>query len=238
MKKIKNFFVTVLICFVFAGNINTFAMETGFSTEEMTQDEIERFFNNGHITRFTSEPAQEEIQCFDVDEDGMIAIGTGNAEKKKVCIYSNDGNFQYGYKFNTSGSFEVELNNHILNIYFVRSDVAVSINSNGEIEDIAKIRNTIENNTYWNQSVRAVKKIVGDEEYVLKNDIGFLGIFASSYSQLYKIDASGEKHLLYDVNTHQFVRSIIMFVGVLVFVSIVLVVIIREFKRLQLENKV
>lgn len=128
------------------------------------------------------------------------------------------------------------MNNQILNIYFVRSDVAVSINSKGELVNIAKISNTIENNTYWNQSVRTVKKTVGDEEYFLKNDIGFLGIFSSSYSQLYKIDASGEKHLLYDVNTHQFIRSIMMFIGVIVFACIVLGVIIREFKKLQMEN--
>lgn len=83
MKRIKNFFLTVLICFVFAGNINTFAMETGFLTEEMTQDEIERFFNNGNITMFTSEPIKDEIVCFDVSDDGMIAIGTENGDEKK-----------------------------------------------------------------------------------------------------------------------------------------------------------
>ena len=38
----------------------------------------------------------------------MIAIGSDDSTKKQICIYSNNGDFQYGYRFKSDGSFEVE----------------------------------------------------------------------------------------------------------------------------------
>lgn len=77
------------------------------------------------------EPPQKAIKCFSVNEEGLIAIGCGNSENKTVCIYTNDGVFKYGYSFKCSGSFGIELDKSVLNIYLVRSDVAIAVNSTG-----------------------------------------------------------------------------------------------------------
>ena len=66
--------------------------------------------------------------------------------------------------------------------------------------------------------------------------IGFMGIFASTYSQLYKVDNHGNKLLIYDVNSFQFFRILIYFVGIAVFASIVIIGVIKEFKKAQREN--
>ena len=63
-----------------------------------------------------------------------------------------------------------------------------------------------------------------------------MGIFASTYSQLYKIDRLDNELLVYDANSFQFFNILIIFIGIIVFVSIVTVVIIKEFKKLQREN--
>ena len=97
----------------------------------------------------------------------MLAIGTGEGSDKMIAIYSDAGIFQYGYRFYTDGSFGVELSNEELKIYFVRSDVAVSINFLGEIQYVSRICDTSKNNTYWNQYVRARSRSVGEYQYVL-----------------------------------------------------------------------
>lgn len=233
MKQINTILALVLLGLMLVGNKSVFAMESpGFSTEEMSQEEIELFLSNINISMFALEPTKEPIKCFDVNENGMIAIGTENSNNKKVCIYSVDGIFQYGFRFKTDGSFGVELENDIVKIYFVRSDVSVLVNSAGEIEGLSKISNTSENNSYWNKAVRKTSKTIGEYEYILKNDIGFLGVFASTYSQLYRVDTRGEEILIYDVNSYQSVHMMIAFVGIIIFVSIVILTIIRQFKKL------
>ena len=214
-----------------------YAMESlGFATEEMPVDEIELFLNNVNISPFFAEPSKESIKCFDVNKNGMIAIGTEKGSDKRVCIYSDTGIFQYGYRFQTDGSFGVEFDGEVLKIYFVRSDVSVSINPVGEVQDVSRICETSENNTYWNQYVRATSRTVGEYQYILKNDIGILGMFASSYSQLYQVDRVDNEKLIYDANSFQFYDMLIKFVGIIVFVSMVAVAIIKEFKKLQKEG--
>ncbi|MEE1086740.1 MAG: hypothetical protein U0L05_06195 [Schaedlerella sp.] len=49
----------------------------------------------------------------------------------------------------------------------------------------------------------------------------------------YSFDSLGNEELIYNANSFQFFHILIIFLGVLVFVSIVLIVIIKEFKKLQ-----
>lgn len=75
VKQAKKLLVGVVLCFIFSGNGNVFAMEEGFVTEEMSQNEYERFYDNLNITMFTEEPPKDGIECFDVNDEGMVAIG-------------------------------------------------------------------------------------------------------------------------------------------------------------------
>lgn len=237
MKRIYVFFVVILLVCVFSGNRSVYAMETtGFVTKELSMDEIEEYLNYVNISKFSMEPEKRPIECFDVNENGMIAIGTEDKIDKKVCIYSDDGNFQYGFRFKTYGSFGVEWDNELLNIYFVRSDVSVSINQAGEIKNIEKICDTWENNSYWNYFVEARSRNVGEYQYVLKNDIGILGILTTDYSQLYKIDSFDNELLIYDVNSYQLFHILTIFIGVVVLVCFAVIRIAKEIKKLQREN--
>ena len=237
MKRVYICLLILLFGTLCGSNISVYAMETqGFETEEMSINDIELFLGNVNLFLLNAEPSKKPIKCFDVNEQGMIAIGTQEGSNKTIAIYSEAGIFQYGYRFQTDGSFGVELSNEELKIYFVRSDVAVSINLLGEIQYVSRICDTSENNTYWNRYVRATSRSVGEYQYVLKNDVGILGIFASTYSQLYRTDSLGNEQLIYNANSIQFFNILIMFFGILVFVCIVVTVIIKEFKKLQREN--
>lgn len=237
MKRIYMFLIILLFGCICGSNTSVYAMEMNeFETEEMSINDIEMFLDNVNFSLFNTEPSKRPIKCFDVNEHGMIAIGTENGNDKTISIYSDNGVFQYGYGFQVDGSYGLELNNEDLKIYFVRSDVAISISLSGEIKNVSKICDTSENNTYWNQYVRATSRKKGDYQYILKNDIGILGIFASTYSQLFRIDSLGNEQLIYNANSFQFFNILIMFLGILTFVCIVAIVIIKEFKKLQKEN--
>lgn len=204
MKRIRYIFIAILLLILLAaGGAEILAVNTGFSTEPLSEDDINTLLKNVSISMLTDEPSKKAIKCFSVNEDGLIAIGYGSSENKTVCIYTNDGVFKYGYSFKCSGSFGIELDKSVLNIYLVRSDVAIAVNSAGEVEGVLKIQNTSENNAYWNNCVFSTKREIGDTEYFLKNDMGIFNLFASSYSQLIVTDKNGEESIIYDVNSAQ-----------------------------------
>ena len=228
MKYIRTVFAILLILTLMLNVKDVFAMDTGFSTEPLSEADKNNFLSNANISILDTEPKKEAIECFDVNEEGMIAIGSGGSVEKTIAIYDMAGSFQYGYKFNTYGSFGVEWDKNKIIIYFVRSDVAVALSSAGEVESILKILDTSENNSYWNSFVLSPKRTVGRYEYILKNDMGVLNFFTSSYSQLVAIDSAGESNVLYDVNLDQMYKTILIFAAVVLAIGITIFAIVRE----------
>lgn len=233
--KVKQCYLFVLLfMFVIVTNaIEVKAMNTGFTTEELTENDKKTFVSNVNISLLMVEPAKKGIQCFDVNEEGMVAIGQKGAHGKELCIYSADGTFLYGYTFNCAQSFGVEWDSECINIYFVRSDVVISVDSDGNILDIKEVQNTIENNTYENYLLYSTSRAIGDTRYLIRNDMGIFNWFALSYSQLITINTNGEESIIYDVSSAQFSNMVAVFVGVLVFACLVLAVVILQFNKLK-----
>ena len=217
-------------------NIQVLALDTGFTTEALTEDDKERILANMKIKHFSVEHAKAAIDCFDVDENGVIAIGSSNFEAKTVYIYENDGSFRCGYSFETNGSFGIELIDDGLAIYLVRSDVAVFISSEGEVEELLKIQGTMDNNSYWNNNVFSTVRETDGAKYVLKNDLGIFNLCASSYSQISVTDIDGNESIIYDVNAEQLLKNIFVTILVCIFVSIVVAVVVKEILRFKRER--
>ena len=234
MRYIRYVFTILLLLSVFViGGVKVSAMNTGFSTESLPEDDMSSLLENVNISMLADEPPKKAIECFAVNKNGVVAIGCSDSEKKTVCIYTNDGVFQYGYSFECNGNFGIELDKSVLNIYLVRSDVAIAVNSVGEVESILKIQNTSENNSYWNNYVFSTTKKSGDAEFVLKNDMGIFNLFASSYSQLITTNKNGEKNIIYDVSSAQFSNMVAVAVGGLVFICLVAAVVLWQFIKLK-----
>lgn len=176
------------------------------------------------------------ITCFDVNSNRLIAIGQNTSDRKTICIYSNEGVFQYGYTFNCSGDFGVEWDEENLNIYFVRSSVIVSVTPNGELLDVFEVQNTIENNSYVNHFIHATKRTIGNAEYYIRNNMGVLNLFASSYSQISVKDITGSERIIYDVGSVQFFNMIVVIAIVCVFISVAIAVIAYQFIKLRRAN--
>lgn len=221
-------YIKIVIClFIFTAlfismNLYSFASEDGFMTEELSNDDKELFLSNNDIHVITAEEKSRPISCFDVNSDGSILLGFYSTDPKKISVYDENGVFRYGYSFDCYGTFGVEWNGDNVTIYFVRSGIAATFDENAECLEVKKIENTIENNTYWNDVVFSSVKTVDDNKYQLKNDMGFLNLFASSYSKLVKIDADRQESTFYDVNNSyllnllcKFIMIIILFIGVI-----------------------
>lgn len=219
-------FVISLLFLFMASGVEVSAMTSGFSTEDLSEKDSRTFISNIDFAMLKEKPAERAIQCFDVSENGRIALGQDGTDGEVLCVYSSDGEFQYGYTFNCGQSFGVEWTGENINIFFVRSDVLMTVNREGEILDIAQVQNTIENNTYYNHYISATERRAGNTRYTIRNDMGILNVFATSYSQLIMTKSTGEEIILYDVNSVQFAKSLtICVLAIILFLSAVAVIV-------------
>lgn len=232
MKRIRYFSIIILLLPAFVvSEVKVWAMNTGFSTESLSEEDMTTLLRNTYFSVLADEPPKQSIECFDVNEDGLIAIGSSNGETKTVCIYTSDGAFQYGYSFKSNGTFGIEFDKNLLNIYFVRSDVILSLDSDGNVLEIRLVQDTTDNNTYRNSLLHSTTRTVGNTTYLVRNDMGILNWVAMSFSQVVTIDATGTETIVYDVNSTQLLKMIAAVVGVIIFVSIVVTTLIRTYTK-------
>ena len=217
--------------------IVTNAINTGFLTDELPEKVQNQFVENIELRLIETEPTKSSVVCFDVNENQMIAVGQKSSDRKIICVYSSDGIFQYGYTFNCSGDFGVEWDKDNLNIYFVRSDVVISVSQDGEISNVLEVTNSIENNSYVNHFIYATERTIGDTTYLMRNDIGILNWIATSYSQIIIKDISGAENIIYDVNSVQLLSTILSIIFVFAIVIVAVTIILRPIIKSMRINK-
>ena len=124
------------------------AQAAGFIQETLSPEEEKTVRQNSTFTKLDKEPGKDMINCFDVNKDGMIAVGT-SSRTKRVVIYNSNNEFVTGYEFDDPGSFGVEWFYDELCIYCVRSGLIYSLNDDGSIDSINKIANDIPNDPFF-----------------------------------------------------------------------------------------
>lgn len=210
----------VLLIVLFINSIEVKAMNTGFSTAEVSEETKNTFVSNINLSLLEAEPVKKEVLCFDVNSQGMLALGQKDSQEKIVCVYSSQGKFLYGYSFNCTQSFGVEWDEQYVNIYFVRSSIIISVDQNGEIQDIYNVPETKENNRYYFEFMSAAEKTVNDTEYILTNE-GLSKVLASSYTKLIVRDIDGNENTIYDVSEKKN-QSIIAYCIIFVTIAVVI----------------
>ena len=144
-------------------------------------------------------------------------------------MYDSEGVFQYGYEFECDGNFGLEWDDNNIIIYFVRSNVAALFDASGTNLELKIIQNTTNNNDYWNHFVEATKRTMNEEQYIMRNNMGLLNLFASSYSQLIRIDTDGNVISIYDVGHEYNIKFIIGLIAVILFLLFVTVKVFLQF---------
>ena len=230
MKYIK-VLILMFIVFIMVIPSNVFAAEpTGFQTSKISEDKLDSYLNSFSVSLLTEAPENLGIKSFDVNESGQIAIGSQIGQECCLHVYDSNFDFLYGFYFYCSGTYQIEWNNDYINIYYVRSDIAVTYGCNGEIISIAEIDNTTNNNSYWN-ILRSNERRVNNTIFKAKNDKGILNVLKASYSQLVKIDDLGNEIVLYNVSSFQSAKTIMIFIVASLLVAIVILIIKKGDKQ-------
>lgn len=234
MKNIRHIFLSIALVLLLTNGLPVaYAMDIERSTEVLSEEDRYALVKNINVSMFEIEPEKRAIECFDVSEEGFIAVGSGDSEEKTICVYTKEGVFQRGYRFNCSGDFGVELDRDTPIIYLVRSNVVITVNSQGEIEKAEKVKDSSENTAYWNRAVFSTTQKVGETEYSIRNNMGILNILTSSYAQLIAVDEGGEERILYDVSSNQTSKTVLFLIVATFFVCIVMAVVVRQFVKLK-----
>ena len=212
-------------------SIGVNAINTRFSTEEVSEAQKNTFISNIKLIVLKTEPTKRGILCFDVNDHGLIAIGQNGTNSKELCVYNSQGVFLYGYAFDCSQSFGIEWDGRLINIFFVRSDILLSLDSAGNVKDIKKVQNTYDNNIYMNSMLDSTCRVVGDTKYLIRNNAGLFNRIATSYSQIVIIDAKGEESVIYDDSSSQLTKTVLSISVIIMFASIAMVVIVWQIIR-------
>ncbi len=220
-------FITFFVFISLLVPIEAVATDTGFQTTDITHEKLESFMNNIELQLLTEEPSKEAIDCFDVDTKGFIVIGQSRSTVKYLCVYDVDMNFQYAYKFNCHGDYGIEWDDGNITIYFVRSDVVITIQPDGDLVNGYKVLNNRENTDYYYDSMLATTRYENGDKYTLKKNTSFLGDIGS-YSRLLKTDSDGNVQILYDASSTLFPRRIVVFVIIIIIVAITIVRLIKN----------
>lgn len=219
-------FLTVLISLTCVG-LSAGAIETGFDVEKVDKSACSETLSRVNITLKSEQENNKIISCFNVNENGLLAVGFDSIGKKTVDIYTTDGEFLRGYSFNSSGTYNVELDsNNNLIIHLVRSDLSIVVDDKGKVLEMARIKNTGDNNSYWNYLDRPIKQ-VDTCIYSVKNKYWLLYIFSSGYGQLKSRDGDNSARIIIDVTNAQLKRTLIIAVPVLIFCITVITLLIR-----------
>ncbi len=222
--------VMVLFLFAFQGSF-VFASDIGFTTEPMVGDAAEEFLSAIELVGRNNEIKDRPIQCFDVSDDGLIAVGFKYSGWKIINVYTSTGVLKYGYQFKTPGDFGVEWGGNVLYIHFVRSDIALAVDESANVLHVSKIEQTSENNAYWYHILGSKECVVGNTRYTLENSMGPLNLIISTYSKLVIESADGGRTVIYDAGQAHMVRTILIITAVCLFVMVCIILLIREIKR-------
>ena len=203
--------VALLLALQFAVFVNA----ERFTTTDASEESLSGVIEKTNVSLLNEEPKKREIRCFDVNEDGLIAIGTRSSFPCGYCIavYTSNGEFLYGYSLFSYAEFELYWSGDDLVICLVRESCTITVDSNGKVLGIKEISETSDNRDIWNELRDPVRSVNG-YTYRLQKDMGPLGFFVNEYGRLVITTPDDEEHIFYDVNTEHTLKVVaIVLVG-------------------------
>ncbi len=224
MMNLKKIIILSVIIFVMICHHQTiYAESISVDTELIPEDNISQFILNIKLEPITSFNTSENILCYDVNENGDIALGMVDNE-----IYIMDSNlkFLYGYEISVDGTYHLEMQNNSVYLILSRSGVSLRLNSDEVVESFLIIDN-YKSNRYF-KSLDNLKKTQEEVKYLLENSNILESIFSVGYSRLISIDSNGEKRIIYDVSNTNTIKSIVVGIAVIILIAIVVTMIGRQ----------
>lgn len=226
----KNVLSLIIVFVLTIGlSISTFATPTPFITDPLTDEEQAKIIENVPVKKIEKLDWTNPIQSFDVNEDEMILLLFNRSDEYAVCVYNSDFEFQYGFSFNAEGTVVCEWSGNDIMVFFVRGDIYARLNTNGQWVDLYRVSQSTENNSLMYSLFDKEEVTVNNVKYKIQNDMGILNWFQvnHNHSQLIKIDENSNETILYDINSLQTTRTILVLVFTIGFVSTALIVLLK-----------
>ena len=179
--------------------------------QDITGERRAEILENLDVKLLGQEIIERSICCFDVNEEGLIAVGLDESRsRRRVQVYDAAGYYLYGYEFSCSGSFWVEFEGDNLTIYFVRGQLLATFTPEGQCVSVKTYRGSAGDALYVTQ------KVCGSKTYRMERDIGFHYVF----SRLTVTDADGAKITLYDETAIHNIRTLCVYASVVGFIAV------------------
>lgn len=229
MNKVISSIVMIFVCFALVGtSASALPVNHGFYTEEVPEDKQESFLSNIELELLDEIQGTPSIACFAVSNDGTVALGFNTGPKKTVYVYDLEGKFLYGYAFSCSGDFGILLDGGWLSVYFCRSDMLVTFDRSGQCVDFQRVPPTSSNNARIKEVLDPTRIECNGDVYTLERD---LGIFMRSYSRCVRTTPDGSRTVIYDVSSDHNVGVILAIGGMLLFIALILIRVIKKHRR-------
>ena len=199
MRKIS---LALLVCtLLFYGSCTNIARATslGIASYSLSDEEKEAIINKANMQVIQTDNTKMGIQCFDVKQDGTVAIGIGTGSDCMIYVYDPSGVFQYGYHFRSDGDYGIVFQDDMIGIFFIRGNTISFYNSSGICVDVQKVSNPSQDHAHLKKILTRTEKVVAQKRYVLERDFDI----GDSYSRFVVFDEYGERTVLYDTTNEQ-----------------------------------
>lgn len=196
MKYFRNV-LSIVVAFgvlLYFGNQNVYAFSSGYKTETLSSEELNRFklnYNFEIVDSISMDEFNKPFICFSVNDYGVVAIGYLSHTNEGYVLILQEDEVLGAYRFRCNGSFILELEKDCINIFNVRSSIIAKYTLSGEFVDAAKVIETEENNSYSNQLRDKTSYSINGSEYV-----GIRSKF--SYSKLKVVQQNGIELIIID----------------------------------------
>lgn len=161
------------------------------------------------------------IECFDVRDDGMIALGFERPRGGNyIAVLTPDGAFQYGYAFQSTESFLLDWMDEGLGIFRLRGSVLSVFDESGEC---VSLKSMVTNSVYsrYKNALLKTRRTVDGVNYTLRND-HFLSQLSVNYAKLIRTDELGNETVLHDASGAALMQTVgVLGVGLFVVICIV-----------------
>ena len=204
MKYIKWICILLLPALLVGVSFAVSAMDAGLAKESLSDEEISDITQRNKFVKITSYTPLV-AKCFDVRDDHMVVIGSQMGDEAVIAVYDGDGNFQYGFKTESYGSFRVMWSGENIIYYGIRSALLFEIDKDGNITDISRVANTMENSIYDRDVLLSTTRKVGNSTYRMTNELAIADALPGSFKRIIKTDDNGSV-VIYDASGNRCAR--------------------------------
>lgn len=210
MRRFLLFIISIIVISQFV--LIASASVIGLEATPVSEEDLQKYIDNSNIQISSAPSMDRSISCFDVSENGLIAVGLPGTPDT-IHIYDSKGIFQYRYIFECDGIWGIGFVDDCIAIYYVRGDLIKLIDTNGQIIAVYDVPLTSANHAQIYNLIDRTSKQINDKTYHLESSIA---IFEAPYSRIIEISADGTTRVIYDVTFAHTFRTVI---GVILIIS-------------------